>query len=253
MTITSTLSAPDAVPHPAYSSFGSTPDDEIPVYRPNPTIRRSNLVRISPYGPSDIAPTSDFERSFRHRLVELGAAVGPLPEQPKRSTITAVVTALRSGIDVDRFLGVARGLCPQDAADGYDYVEHLRSTADSALVRLIADPTIHRFERELELLAPYLPQMMVSLRRVAHDHPESFADAVAQLDDQSTILGASVDAIEDLVLRDHPAWPARLADLDDGRNQGVYHHVCYRPRRVGDIVPMRLGYLLGDSKQELRG
>lgn len=256
MTITSTLTASAPSPSPTLDPMDASPhslNDDIPVFRPSTAPkRRSNVVRISPYGPSDVAAISDFERDFRLRLADLGAPVRSSVERPKRSVVTAVVTALRSGIDVDRFLGVARGLSPQAAADAYDYVFRVRAEADAALDRLIADPTPDRFAAEREVLSGYLPQMSAMLERLAGDHPESFADAVGQLADQATVLTASVDAVETLVRDDDPSWPAKLVDLDDGRNQGVYHHACYRPRRVGDIVPMRLSYLLGEATPDVR-
>lgn len=206
-------------------------------------------MRISPYGPADEAPTTEFERTFRRRVAELGSVVRRGAPAPRRSTVTAVMTALRSGISADRLLAVARGLTPQDVADAYDHVARIRGQAHAALDRLIDDPTVDRFDAEADVIAPLMPQMVVSLRRLAAGFPDSLPGAIENLATQIGELDRSVDSIESRISAGLGSWRHLVGELDDGRNGGIQHHPCYRPRRVGDIVPIRLAYLLGDQKQ----
>ncbi|MEM1334165.1 MAG: hypothetical protein AAGG08_11965, partial [Actinomycetota bacterium] len=158
--------------------------EPVPVF--HAPAQRATTTRVSPYGPSEDVPISDFEVTFRQRLTELGAPADAAPsaDRPRRSTITSVVTALRSAITADRLLAVARGLTPQDVAEAYDHLEHLRATSAGAVARLVADPTPESFGREHGALLPYLPQMTASLERVATHHPDSFEDAVDHLGQQ---------------------------------------------------------------------
>ncbi len=233
---------------------GLAPPDSGPAAQPATYRKRpfdpASPLRISPYGPSDQAPTTAFEREFRRRIAELGSVVRRGAPTPRRSTITALLTALRSGISADRLLAVARGLTPQDLADAYDHVARTRAQARSALDRLIEDPTIECFDAEREAIASLLPQMAASLSRLAEEFPDSLPAAVENLAEQMQELERSVDVIEERIEEGSGDWWVHVAELDDGRSGGIQHHPCYCPRRVGDIVPVRLAYLMGDHKQD---
>ena len=217
---------------------------------PGPSSTRPPAPRISPFGASDHAPTTEFEVAFRARLSELGHRVATPTEAPRRTTITALVTALRSAVDPDHVLSVARGLTADDLAVAYDFVDGLRSRAVDALDALADEPTVDVFVGVEPSLARLLPHPTATLRSVADERPTSFRVAVSDVMARIQLLDRAVNELEGRITAGDPEWRQLIVELDDGRSHGVFHQQNYRPQRIGDIMPLRLASLLGETDRD---
>lgn len=209
--------------------------------------RRLSPLTISPYGSPERLPIADFEVSFRERLTELNGGVEPPAAAPRRSVITALTTAVRGGITADRLLAIAAGLSAADLIEAYEFVDRTRRESSDALDELFADPTVECFERVGPAMSGLLPHAAAYLGRTAAATPDGFASAVRHLQ-------ANTGELEDLVTEidrrlrtgEGEVWTL-LAQRDDGCQSGVFCDPSYRPRRIGDITPIRLAILLGEQ------
>ncbi len=203
-----------------------------------------NPPRLSAFDATAQAPTAVFEAAFRHRLRALAGEPVRSEIAPKRSRITIVVTALRSAVGVDQVLSVTQGLDAEDLSEAYYYVADRREVAGLAVDEFFADPDAERFRQlrpQLELL---LPQPTTALGMVLADDPGAFDAAVRRVHGQIRELDRLVVDVEARLSIGTPGVDA--SELDDGRRGGLFHEPCYRPVRVGDLMPSRLASLLGE-------
>lgn len=210
----------------------------------------TSTARISPFRVAGQRPSALFEREFRAELTALAPAESMPASPPRRSTISALMSALRTGVDVHQLLGIAQGLSASDLAGAYAYVETCRHDAVSALDDVIAVPTVERFRQVESRMRPLFPQLTDRLAGLADVHHPGFFAAVDEVARQIRVMEHTVHWIEDGMELDASDQTTSYRHLDDGHGGGVFHHQNYRPRRIGEIVPMRLMSLLGESDVE---
>lgn len=203
--------------------------------------------RISPFGPTAHMPTAAFERAFRDRLAELAAGESH-DDAPRRTEITAVCTALRSAVDADGVLRIARGLTAGRLWHAYCHVEELRAGAHAALDAFLADPTPARLARDGQTISKLVPGPTGELEAIAASDPDRLPVAASELADQIRRLDRSVDEIEARL--DAFGSHTLAASLDDGWQTGLFHTSAFRPSRVGALMPSRLAELLGEARHE---
>lgn len=203
--------------------------------------------RISAFGPTAQAPTAVFEAVFRSRLAQLAGRPEPADVTPQRSTITLVVTALRSAAEVDQILDLARGVSAAELSTAYHFVDAIRLDADQALEAFLSDPTIEcfrRFDRQIQRL---IPQPAAELRHAVTHAPSQFDERLETITELIRALDRRVVDIEARLSLSCPE--AHASELDDGCGGGIFHQPHYRPVRLGDLMPLRLANLLGESVQ----
>ncbi|MFK8025534.1 MAG: hypothetical protein AB8G26_16365 [Ilumatobacter sp.] len=200
--------------------------------------------RISPFR-SDADPTPDFEDRWSDRLEP--HARGQDFDHARRTAVTTLVGALRGGTTINRVLTVTAGLTAQDLAVAYGYVDRKRAASVAAFDELVADPTAERFDAVEERLDGLFSQVASVLRPFATGDPGVFAAAVADIGEEAARLDDRVDNVHAELRTGMMDTDRLLTLLDDGHQSGLHHHACYRPRRVGDIVPARLADLLGET------
>lgn len=203
-------------------------------------------TRISAFGPTAQAPTAVFEAVFRSRLAELAGRPEPTDVAPQRSTITLVVTALRSAAEVDQVLDLVRGVSAAELSAAYHFVAAIRLDADQAWETFLTDPTIECFRRLDTRIRRLLPQPAAELREAMVNAPSQFDERVETITELIRALDRRVVDIEARLSLSCPE--ARASELDDG-GAGIFHQPHYRPVRLGDLMPLRLANLLGESVQ----
>ncbi len=211
---------------------------------------RARSSRISPFRVENKRPSALYEREFRAELAALAPLDSMPATAPRRSTISALLSALRSGVTVDQLLDIAQGLSASDLAAAYNHVEKCRHDAVSALDDVIAVPTIERFRQVESRMRPLFPQLTDRLHELAEQRHPGFFAAVDEVARQIRVMEHTVHWIEDGTELDARDIVSSYRHLDDGQGGGVFHHQNYRPRRIGEIVPMRLRSLLGESDGE---
>jgi hypothetical protein len=219
---------------------------------PSASARRLAPLAISPYGSPEQMPTVEFEVAFRRRLADLSDGSERSTERPRRAAVTALLTAIRGGITVDRLLSIAAGLSAGELVDAYDFVDRLRCDASAALDQLFDDPTIECFDEVAPAIAGLLPQAVSYLRRTAAATPDGFTSAVRHFEAQTHDLDDAIDEIEHRLRSGDDAVWELLGQRDDGHQGGIYNDPCYRPRRLGDITSVRLASLLSESPEDDR-
>lgn len=204
----------------------------------------------SPFGSPQCTPTSEYERRFRRRLRDLGGDAEPATGTPRRPVVSTLVASLRGGNTPDHVLSIALGLNASDLAQAYDHLDRLRRTACDALDDLFFDPTIARFQSVVGIIEPLIPQIVGSLTVTARDQPDLFEAEVRRFEQRMEELAQECDTTEALIERGMRPAGSLVARLDDGRGGGIHHEPAYRPSRVGDLTPVRLAALLGESLKE---
>ena len=195
--------------------------------------------------------SGDEERSLLADLELRRSRAEPLtPIEPRRGDMTALLNALRCGLDGPDLLGRAPGLRPERLIVAHAALDARRRQAVEAwrLDRLDAHLRVARHLGDTAAaLVPVVIGRLRDIRNVDTAELESFVTACAADIDRVGRLAASVERdMSDLGVS--PRRRAALAGLlFGGAGAGLWHHECYLAQRVGSLVPVRVAALLGEN------
>jgi hypothetical protein len=196
------------------------------------------------------ATTADEDR-FVHRLEALGGDA----DRFERRDVTALVTALRGGLTADELFEQARGLRPGRLLAAHRSLEHRRSDAATAWSAIVSDPSVPSFEAHRDVAATLLPVVVGHLASVALRHPRALPRAVAESASQVDRAVHSVSQLEQRLDRCLPPCErgAEIGSmLFDHRGEGAFGLGVFLPWRVGQLVPLRVAALLGETRPGAR-
>ncbi len=178
------------------------------------------------------------------------------PIEARRGDMTALLNALRCGLDAPDLFGRAPGLRPDRLIAAHAALDARRREAVEAW-------RLHRFHTDLSRClatwgdtAAALVPVVIGRLRDARDHDtaelESLVAACASDIDRVGRLAASVERD----MSDPGVPPRRRAALAGllfgGAGAGLWHHECYLAQRVGSLVPVRVAALLGENTAPAR-
>lgn len=196
------------------------------------------------------ATTTDEER-FVRRLEDLGDDA----DRFERRDVTALVTALRCGLTADELFEQARGLRPGRLLAAHRSLEQRRADAADAWAAIAHDPTIPTFEEYRDRAASLVPVVIGHLASVALRHPRAVTRAVAEAASQIERAAHSVAQLEQRLDRCLPPCDRGAeigAMLFDHRGEGAFGLGMFLPWRVGQLVPLRVAALLGETRPGAR-
>jgi hypothetical protein len=167
----------------------------------------------------------------------------------ERRDVTVLLTALRCGIMPRELIAQAPGVRPPRLLAAHREIESRRLIAEHAWRTITVDPSILTFETFATCAAELLPAVTSHLATHLHDQ-HAFAMAVEDAADQVQRTSRRVLVLEQR-LGDASGDPAKARELGtllyDVYGQGAWSLPTFLPPRVGALVPLRLGALLGDD------
>ncbi|HWM18470.1 MAG TPA: hypothetical protein VNO51_02200 [Ilumatobacteraceae bacterium] len=170
--------------------------------------------------------------------------------EPRRGDITALLNALRCGLDAPDLLGRAPGLRPNRLIAAHVALDARRREAVAAWRVIASKPTPEHLASLGDTAAALVPVVIGRLRELGDtDGVElrSLAAACAADIDRVGRLAASVERD----MSDPTTPPRRRAGLAallfGSGGTGLWHHECYLAKRVGTLVPVRVAALLGET------
>ena len=172
------------------------------------------------------------------------------PTEARRGDMTALLNALRCGLDAADLLGRAPGLRPDRLIVAHAALDARRREAVAAWQRIASNPTPESLATWGDTAAALVPVVIARLHDLGDvDSAElqSLVAACAADIDRVGRLAASVE--HDM---SDPGVPPRrraalAALLFGGAGAGLWHHECYLAQRVGSLVPVRVAALLGEN------
>lgn len=170
-----------------------------------------------------------------------------------RGDYTAILNAIRCGIDATTLTSMAPGLRPGRLLGAYDHLDSLRAASVAAWASIVADPTPTFLAAHMPLASLLLPVPLERIRSNAlfsggSTIPTDVAatDAVVQQLDARALLIESA-------LRSDPADPivavALGRDLYNPYDPTLWGDKHYLPARVGSLMPPRVAALLGERRR----
>lgn len=173
----------------------------------------------------------------------------------ERRDVTALVTALRCGLTADELFERARGLRPARLLAAHQALEAQRSLGERAWHDIVEHPTVSTLERREAFAGSVVPVIISHLTSVARRHPKALERAVSEADAQITRTSSSVALLEEQL--DVCIAPSeRAVDIGalmfDRRGEGAWSLGTFLPWRVGQLVPLRVAALLGESRPAAR-
>lgn len=228
------------------------PDDRRSTSEPSHPTRppRANQLR-HPWADVQHPASAVDEHRFVEQLLAIAACSEPSPGPDfTRTEVTALVNALRGGLDAIDLLRRAPGLVPGRLVAAYEHVEHERATSVAAWEAIVADPTAEVVLRNAPLAARLLPVVVVELAEYARRNDAQLARRVQLAAREVARVAAVARRLEGWM--DDPVPHAMdatevgrlLFDLD---GPGLWSHNFFLPPRVGALVPVRLAGLLGEQ------
>ena len=167
-----------------------------------------------------------------------------------RRDVTALVTALRSGLTAAELLDQARGLRPQRLLAAHSHLEGARRAAQDAWKSLVRTPTPASLAHVAPVAAMLLPAIISHLEAIAHRAPDELARSVRLADAEIARTAQSVVELEsrlDACTAPSDRGRAIGSLLFDAYGDGAWSLATFLPTRVGTLVPLRLAALLGEE------
>lgn len=167
-----------------------------------------------------------------------------------RTEVTALVNALRGGLDAIDLLRRAPGLVPGRLVAAYEHLEHERATSAAAWEAIVADPTPTVVLQNAAFAARLLPVVVVELAEYARRNDPQLARRVQLAAREVARVAAVARRLEGWM--DDPV-PHSMDATEVGRllfdleGPGLWSHNFFLPPRVGALVPVRLAALLGEQ------
>ena len=202
-------------------------------------------------------PASEDEERALLADLELRApgAEAPSGIEARRGDMTALLNALRCGLDAADLFRRAPGLRPDRLIAAHAALDAHRREAVEAWRRIASTPTSECLATWGDTAAALVPVVIGRLRDardVDTAELESLVAACAADIDRVGRLAASVE--RDMSEQGVP--PRRRAALAGllygGAGTGLWHHECYLAQRVGSLVPVRVAALLGENTRPVR-
>ena len=167
----------------------------------------------------------------------------------ERRDVTVLLTALRSGITPTELLSQAPGVKPARLLAAHRELDGRRLLAEHAWRTIVLDPSLLTFETFAPCASELLPAVTSHLATYRHDH-EQFVLAIEDAADQVMRTSRRV-----LVLEQRLGEASTDTDkarelgtlLYDIYGKGAWSLPTFLPPRVGALVPLRVGALLGDD------
>ena len=172
--------------------------------------------------------TAEQEERFVARLGELAGR--DAPEGWTRRNVTAVLNALRCGVDVDDLLVRAPGLRPHQLLEAYLALEERRSESVAAWAASTPWSATASIVRSCTIAARLVPVFVAELV-----HEATVVAEAAESSERRLALETSQSRREEL--------GRRLYDL---HVPGLWSNTAFVPPRVGALVPVRVAALLGE-------
>ncbi len=167
----------------------------------------------------------------------------------ERRDVTVLITALRCGLTPDVLLAQAPGARPSRLLAAHRELEGRRLIAEHAWRTISVDPTPVTFETFASCAAELLPAVISQVALYAHDQARLGA-AIEDVADQVTRTTRRVRMLEQR-LGETATDPDKARELGtllyDLHGQGAWSLPTFLPSRVGSLVPLRIGALLGDD------
>jgi hypothetical protein len=170
-------------------------------------------------------------------------------EEFERKDVTVLVTALRGGVAASALLTQAPGVSPARLVAAHRELEARRALAEHAWMTITLDPEPSTFRAFAPCAAQLLPAVISHLSGHAHD-PRRLELGIADAAEQIQRTARRVLMIErrlDTALGDPDEAREIGTLLYDVHGQGAWSLPTFLPTRVGALVPLRLGALLGDD------
>jgi hypothetical protein len=167
----------------------------------------------------------------------------------ERRDVTVLITALRCGLTPEELLTQAPGVRPHRLLAAHRELEGRRLIAEHAWRTISVDPTPVTFETFAPCAAELLPAVISQVAPHMNDQARLSA-AVEDAADQVTRTTRRVRMLEQR-LGDSGIDPGNARELGtllyDVHGQGAWSLPTFLPARVGALVPLRIGALLGDD------
>ena len=167
----------------------------------------------------------------------------------ERRDVTVLLTALRCGLMPRDLIAQAPGVKPARLLAAHREIESRRLIAEHAWRTIAVDPSILTFETFAACASELLPAVTSHLATHVRD-PHAFAIAVEDAAEQVQRTSRRVLVLEQR-LDEATGDPAKSRELGtllyDVYGQGAWSLPTFLPPRVGSLVPLRLGALLGDD------
>lgn len=191
--------------------------------------------------------TADEEHTLVSEL-ELLCGDGTVDEFERRD-VTVLITALRGGLTLDELLAQAPGARPHRLLAAHRELDGRRLLSEHAWRTIAIDPLPQTFATFAPCAAELLPAVISHLSGYQHDALR-LADAIGDAAEQVNRTTRRVLVLERrLVESARDAERARELGtlLYDVYGNGAWSLPTFLPPRVGTLVPLRLGALLGDD------
>ena len=191
------------------------------------------------------------EQRFVDQLRAIAACSEPVPGPDfTRTEVTALVNALRGGLDAIDLLRRAPGLVPGRLVAAYDHIERERATSVAAWEAIVADPVAEVVLQNAPLAARLLPVVVVELAEYARRNDPQLTRRLQLAEREIARVGAVARRLEGWM--DDPVPHAMDATevgqlLFDVEGPGLWSHNFFLAPRVGALVPVRLATLLGEQ------
>jgi hypothetical protein len=167
-----------------------------------------------------------------------------------RRDVTALVTALRSGLTVAELLANARGLKPLRLLAAHRTLETARLAGERAWCSIVEAPTSAALRRFGPIAATLLPVIISHLDAIDHQSNRDLESSIRSVDAEIARTAQSVLLLEER-LDQCPAPSDRGREIGallyDGRGEGAWSLGTFLPPRVGTLVPLRVASLLGED------
>jgi hypothetical protein len=167
----------------------------------------------------------------------------------ERRDVTVLITALRGGLTPDELFAQAPGVKAHRLLAAHRELEGRRLISEHAWRTITVDPSPLTFETFAACAAELLPAVISQLVASMGDELQ-LRSAIEEAADQVNRTTRRVRMLEQR-LADATAEPERARELGtllyDVYGQGAWSLPTFLPPRVGALVPLRLGALLGDD------
>ncbi len=167
----------------------------------------------------------------------------------ERRDVTVLVTALRCGLTPSELTSQAPGVRPARLLAAHRELETRRMLSEHAWRTISLDRSLLAFETFAACAAELLPAVISHLAAYRHDAAR-YEAALVDATEQVQRTGRRVHVLEQRVAEsaDDPVRARELGTLlYDIYGQGAWSLPSYLPTRVGTLVPLRVGALLGDD------
>jgi hypothetical protein len=186
-----------------------------------------------------------------HQLVcELeDRSYGEAVDEFERRDVTVLITALRCGLTAEELFDQAPGARPHRLLAAHRELDGRRLLAEHAWRAISVDASPETFATFASCAAELLPAVISHLGTYRHD-PIRLSHAIADAAEQVNRTNRRVLVLERR-LAESASDPERARELGtllyDVYGQGAWSLPTFLPPRVGALVPLRRGALLGDD------